>query len=356
MSTNDTKTMRAVVLQKPGGPENFAIQRVDIPTPGPTEVLIKVEYCGTDSHDTAVRKGQASWNFHSGMILGHEIGGTVVDVGKEVTTASPGDRVCTMPKLLCGTCEYCHTGNEALCAGKGTVEGTLGNVVDGGLAEYVVSPESSVFLVPEGVSLTDAAVAACSIATPYHAIVHAGEVKPEDTVLVTGAGGGLGVHCVQLIRFFGARVIAWTRSEAKRATLEKIGADEVICGTDETAPVWQQILDLTGGKGVDVVIDNVGSSAFSSAFRGLARHGRYVMLGELAGKKIQLNPAYVFLKRAKIIGVSSHNRSEVVTVLELIRDGKIKPIIGGMYPLEEISKVHTLIEEGAITGRAVLVP
>ena len=338
--------MRAVVLPEQGEPEKLVIQEVAVPTPGPREVLIKVQYCGVDGHDQAVRKGIRRRGFIPGSVLGHEISGTVVEVGSEVGTLKPGDRVCTMAEVICGTCEYCRAGNEALCLST--------KVIEGGLAQYVACPESSVFLVPEGVAMTDAAVAACAIATPYHALVHAAEVKPGETVLVTGAGGGLGIHAIQLIGLFGARAIGWTRSESKRAALESAGADDVICGRGETKPVWQQLLDLTQGKGVDVVIDTVGSAAFYDAFRALARQGRYVMLGELVGENAQINPAFVFAKRAKIVGIANHDRHEVIKILELIKEGKIKPVIGGVYPLDDVQKVHALLDQGAVTGRAVM--
>ena len=265
-----------------------------------------------------------------------------------------GDRVCNRTSLPCGLCRYCSMAvrrgimrrRDTLCLSR--------SFADGGLAEYVVYPEGSVIPVPDGVDMVDAAVSACAIATPYHALSEVAQVRPEEIVLVTGAGGGLGIHTIQLVHLFGARAIGWTRSESKRAALESVGVDELICGTGDATPVWQQLLDLTMGWGVDVVIDYVGSAAFSDAFRGMAPLGRYVILGEMLGEEIHINPAFIFFKRAKILGSGPHMRSDVYRVLEFVRRGKIKPIIGGVYSLEQISEVHALLDEGAITGRAVV--
>lgn len=342
------KTMKAVKLNAQGGPENLVIQEIEIPTPGPRDVLIKVQYCGVDGHDSAIRTGIRRRGFTPGMILGHEIAGVAVEVGAQVSMAKVGDRVCSMPKALCRACEYCDVGDEALCLST--------DVVEGGLAEYVACPEDSLFVVPEGVEMADAAVAACTFATPYYALTEIAEIKPGEMVLVTGAGGGLGMQTIQLVRLLGARAIGWTRSESKRAAIGEMGADDVICGMGETTPVWQQLLDLTEGKGVNLVMDYVGSAAFNDSFRGLARLGRYVMVGELLGQEVHVNPTFIFFKRAKILGSSSHKREQVDQILEYIRQGAIKPFIGGKYPLDEIQKVHALLELGAITGRAVMVP
>ena len=316
-----------------------------MPAPGPRDVLIKDQYCGVDGHDLAVRRGIMRRTFKPGIILGHEVSGTVAEVGGLVSTVKPGDRVCNRTSLPCGLCRYCSMGEDTLCLSR--------SFADGGLAEYVVYPEGSVIPVPDGVDMVDAAVSACAIATPYHALSEVAQVRPEEIVLVTGAVGGLGIHTIQLVHLFGARAIGWTRSESKRAALESVGVDELICGTGDATPVWQQLLDLTMGWGVDVVIDYVGSAAFSDAFRGMAPLGRYVILGEMLGEEIHINPAFIFFKRAKILGSGPHMRSDVYRVLEFVRRGKIKPIIGGVYSLEQISEVHALLDEGAITGRMV---
>ena len=342
------KTMRAVVLPEQGGPEKLVIRKVDIPAPGPTDVLIKVQYCGVDGHDTAIRSGIRRIDFTPGMVQGHEMSGTVVAMGDQVSTLKPGDLICNKTQPSCGLCDLCRMGQESACLGNRR------SVVDGGLAEYAVCPEDCAVLVPEGVDMVDAAVAGCAMATPFHSIAEVAQVRAGETVLVTGAGGGLGMHAIQLVRLFGARAIGWTRSESKRAAIERVGIDHLICGAGEQTPVWQQLLELTEGRGVDVVIDNVGSAVFYDAFRGLAKLGRYVMLGELEGKEIHINPVFIFGKGAKIIGSISHRLDELRKVLEFIQAGKVKPVIGGVFPLDEINKVHALLDEGAITGRAVM--
>ena len=336
------------MLEEQGGPEKLTIQRIAVPTPGPTDVLIKVQYCGVDGHDAAIRSGIRRLGFTPGMIPGHEMSGTVVAVGDQVSTLGPGDSVCNKTQPSCGLCGLCRMGQESVCLNRSYTN------VEGGLAEYAVCPEDCAVLVPDGVDMVDAAVAGCAVATPFHAVAEVAQVRAGEMVLVTGAGGGLGMHAIQLVRLFGARVIGWTRSESKRAAIERVGIDHLICGTRERTPVWKQLLDLTGGRGVDVVIDNVGSAAFDDAFRGMAPLGRYVMVGEIQGEKVSINPAFVFRKAAKILGSRSHRRDELFKALEFIRSGKVKPVIGGVYPLKDINRVHALLDEGAITGRSII--
>ncbi len=268
--------MRAAVLYEVGGPDKLVLEKVEEPTAGPREVLVNVKACGVDWHDVVIRNGtmRRGVHFHDviykdksrptgrGLILGHEIAGEVVETGAGVTTVKVNDRVVCKAIRSCGLCKYCRSGEETNC-----VHSAMN---DGGYAEYVVLPEESAVQIPQEIDFEKGAILSCAIAVPFHAVRDVGRVTLGETVLVTGAGGGLGIHCVQIAKLCGARVIGLEIDERKAAIVREYGADEVICNQDPATPFWKQVLQLTEGEGADVVVDNVGTAVFADAFRSLA--------------------------------------------------------------------------------------
>ena len=209
--------------------------------------------------------------------------------------------------------------------------------------------------VPEGVAMADAAIAACAIGTMFHAITEVGRVRPGETVLITGAGGGLGMHGVQLARLSGARVLAQTGSAAKAEALRDAGADEVIVlprGADFSVAVK----DLTAGEGADVVIDTVGTPLFQPTRRSLAKAGRWVLVGQLTGEFVPFNPAQLFLRCVSMLSATSTTRAELRQVLGLLARGAIHAVRDATVPLAQAAEAHRRVEAGAVLGRLVLEP
>jgi D-arabinose 1-dehydrogenase-like Zn-dependent alcohol dehydrogenase len=172
-------------------------------------------------------------------------------------------------------------------------------------------------------------------------------------VVVTGAGGGLGLHGVQVAHALGARVVAVTSSPDKVASLEGLGADRVVLGRDGYA---RELLDATDGAGAEVVLDNVGHpDVFDQCFRALAKRGRYVLTGQLYREKIKLYPAFVFAKEAIITGSGSTLMSSFMRSMALVADGRVRPVVH-QYPLADAGSVHSDMEASRVLGRAVLVP
>ncbi|MFZ3242467.1 MAG: alcohol dehydrogenase catalytic domain-containing protein, partial [Pseudolabrys sp.] len=266
--------MKAMVVHQPGGTEVLRLERVADPIAGPKDVIIKVDACGVCFHDIVTRNGTLKFGVQMPCILGHEISGTVVDVGRDVRAFQRGDRVATVQRYhICGACRYCRTGRETLCPER-KFTGDWGMV--GGYAEYVAIEDDNVALVPEGVELQDAAIVACAIGTILNAIREIGKLQPGETALVTGAGGGLGMHAIQLARLAGAFVIAQTTSPEKADQIRALGAHTVIVhsrGEDFSNAVKK----ANGGLGVDVAIDNVGSQLFESIRRSMGIGGRWIM-------------------------------------------------------------------------------
>ncbi|MGC2219480.1 MAG: alcohol dehydrogenase catalytic domain-containing protein, partial [Pseudolabrys sp.] len=319
----------------------------------PKDVIIKVDACGVCFHDIVTRNGTLKFGVQMPCILGHEISGTVVDVGRDVRAFQRGDRVATVQRYhICGACRYCRTGRETLCPER-KFTGDWGMV--GGYAEYVAIEDDNVALVPEGVELQDAAIVACAIGTILNAIREIGKLQPGETALVTGAGGGLGMHAIQLARLAGALVIAQTTSPEKADQIRALGAHTVIVhsrGEDFSNAVKK----ANGGLGVDVAIDNVGSQLFESIRRSMGIGGRWIMIGQLTGEFVPFNPAQLFLKNVSMLSATSTTRKQLDDCLALVARGVIKPFVSLALPLEQAAQAHELVETGKSSGRIVLRP
>jgi NADPH:quinone reductase-like Zn-dependent oxidoreductase len=203
--------------------------------------------------------------------------------------------------------------------------------------------------------MEEASIAACTIGTELNAVRDVGRVTLGERVLVTGAGGGLGLHGVQLCRLSGAFTIAVTTSKAKAARIREAGADEVIVverGHDFSGEVRR----LTNARGVDAAIDNVGSPVFESVRRSMADDGRIVLVGQVTGDFISLNPAQLFLRNVSIRSAKRVSRAQLADVLDLVARRRIKPVVEGVCRLEEAGDAHRRLEAGLSSGRLVLSP
>ncbi|MFC9840280.1 alcohol dehydrogenase catalytic domain-containing protein [Rhodococcus sp. NPDC127530] len=335
--------MRQVTMERFGGPEVLEVVHSADPQPRATQVIVQVDAVGVCGHDTADRAGLT--RIPTPCVLGHEIAGTVVDVGASVTHIKVGDRVACKQHHTCGWCTACRTGRELDC--------TQTVFVYGGYADFAVLEEDTLAVLPDQVSMATAAIAACAVGSCVQALDGAANLRPEDTVLITGAGGGLGIHALQVAAARGARVIALTSSSSKIESLRKYGAHEVVLSTDD--PVTH-LADLTRGRGVDVVLDNVGLPAvFDTGFRSLARRGRYVLTGQLKREKISLYPAFVFFKEAVITGSASTSSKSFLEAIDLVASGSVTGVTTE-YPLDQVVDAHRAVESSAVLGRAVLVP
>lgn len=345
--------MKAIVVRRTGGPETLVLEDVPDVSPGPREVVVKVAACGVCFHDVVTRNGTLKAGIALPFIPGHEVAGTVVAVGRDVAQFRVDDRVATTQRThICGHCRYCRTAREPLCA-DATFMGDAG--LNGGYAEYVATGEDTVARIPDGVETESAAIAACAIGTMLHALRAVGQVKVGETVLVTGASGGLGIHGVQIARHSGAFVIGHTSSPDKAAALRAAGANVVVVaprGTDFSA----EVRDAAGGEGVDVALDTVGTAVFGPVRRSMARAGRWVMLGQLLGDFVPFNPAQLFLRGISLLSATSTTREELRDVLGLIRRGAVVPRIAQALPLAEAARAHALMESGGLVGRLLLRP
>jgi acryloyl-coenzyme A reductase len=345
--------MKAVVMENRGPAGGLTWTQVADPRPRRDECVVRVQACGACWHDVLVRSGVRTAGTKFPVILGHEVVGEVVAVGEEVADFSVGDRVVTVQReYVCGSCDDCRSGYESKCA-KQRFLGDLG--LNGGYAELVAITEASLVRVPPAIESPDVAIAACVIGTQLNALRDVARLTVGESVLVTGAGGGVGLHAVALARAMGAHVIGVTSAAAKADTIARAGAHETVV-YDRGADFSTQVLEVTDGRGCDVVLENVGSAIFTASARCVARHGRVVLVGEVTQQPVEISLQEWRNRDARLLAATSTSRRQLREVLNLVALGLVSPVVDRTMPMSEAAEAHRLMEAGAVTGRLLLVP
>ena len=346
--------MRAMLLHELGGPVTF--KEVEEPRVGPCDAKIRVRATGVGL-TVIIMKATPGLVTRYPRILGHEVAGEVVEVGSEVKNVKVGDRVVCHFYLTCKVCRFCRSGRETLCE---NWAGYVGMACDGGYAEYMSVPAVNLCHLPEEIPFVEASIISDAVATPLHACKVEARVGPGDDVLVVGAGGGVGIHAVQMAKLCGGRVLAADLSEEKLEKVKELGADEVI--HTRQRDLTKEVLRLTDGKGVDAVLDFVASSeTLEAGFQALGRAGRLVVLGFRPPHVFKVEPTFrvdplaVLNKGLEIHGSRYISLAELIESVKIVKEGKIKPVVTQTFPLEEAERVHQLVLANKITGRAALV-
>ena len=342
-----------MLLHQLGGPVTF--KQVEEPRVGPSDAKIRVRAAGVGL-TIIIMKSTPGLVTRYPRILGHEIAGEVVEVGSEVNHVKTGDRVVCHFYLTCKVCRFCRSGREPLCE---NWRGYVGMACDGGYAEYMCVPALNLCPLPEGIPFPEASIISDAIATPLHACREEAKVGPGDDVLVIGAGGGVGIHAVQMAKLCGGRVLAADLSREKLETAKALGADEIIDTKEKD--LAREVLRLTGGKGVESVFDFVASSqTLEVGFGTLATAGRLVVLGFRPSSVFKVEPTFrvdpliVLSKGLEIHGSRYISMAELIDAVKIVQQGKIKPIVTKIFSLEEAETAHQMILANKITGRAAL--
>jgi propanol-preferring alcohol dehydrogenase len=340
--------MKAMVLRGPNMP--FVLEQRPDPVAGPGEAVARVITCGAGLTIQHVKAGRRKVQFP--RIIGHEITGEIVETGPGVKGIKAGDAVTVYFYLDCGHCRWCLQNLEPLCENLG---GMVGMDCDGAYAEYVKLPAQNFIKLPAGLDhkkhAAEIGVVTDALATPYKVLRRA-RVAAGETVAVIGAGGGLGIHQVMMAKWARTRVIAVDTKASKFDACRKAGADEVVDASQ--GRVAEQLIELTQGQGVDVVIDYVSATAtLEAGAKALGRHGRLVTLGG-SGKTFQASAVDMLYKEQDLLGSRYVTRAEVLESLELVARGEVFPLVSVLRPLAEAEAVHELVERGEVIGRAVL--
>jgi NADPH:quinone reductase len=324
--------MKAVQLQEFGGPEVLKIVDIEKPVPTGREVLIEIKAIGVNYADTARREGQYVVKTPLPFIPGAEIAGVVTAVGEKVSSIKPGMRVVTL-------------------------------IESGGYSEFAVADERSLIPLPETLDYRNAVALPLQGLSAYHVLKTMGRLEKGETVLVHAAAGGVGTLAVQLAKLFGAgKIIATASSSEKLELARQMGADVLVNYTESN---WvEQVLEATGGRGVDVALEMVGGDVFNKTLKCLATFGRLVVFGAASGEQSRIYPGALMARNQSVIGFFLPQimrkpellQPSLVELLTYLGEGKLKLTIGGVFPLEEAANVHRLLQSRKTTGKLILEP
>ena len=342
--------MKAIRFHEHGGPEVLRYEIAPDPKILPNEVLVKVRACALNHVDLAVRAGVPAWRISLPRIVGADISGEVAKVGALVTQVKPGDRVLLSPGVSCGQCEMCFKGLDSACR-QFTVMGVF---IDGGYAEYVKSAEMNVFPIPGDLTFDEAAAVPLVFLTAWHMLFTRAGLKPGEDVLVIGAGSGVGSAAIQVAKLLNARVIATAGADWKLDKARTLGADEVVNHSRQS--ISEEVKRLTGKRGVDVVLDHVGTAVWEDSFDSLATYGRLVTCGMTTGADLKLNGQALFGRQRTILGSFMGGKGELTDVLKLIGQRKLRAAIDSIFPLQEAAAAQQRMEGREFFGKILLHP
>ena len=340
--------MRAAVFHEFGGPEVIRIEEVARPLPGPGEVLVEVHAAALNHLDVWVRRGLP---IETTMphIGGSDVAGIVTELGADADPAWLGARVVVDPSLPCGKCEWCMRGEPSVCLSYRI----LGEHTQGGLAEFVAVPVENLYAIPANVRFVEAAAAPLAYLTAWRALVTRARLQHGESVLVTGASGGVASAAIQIACHLGARVFATTTSE-NVGRVRDLGASVVYDReqVDYAREIWRD----TGKRGVDVILDSVGAATWQSNLRSLARLGRLVVYGATTGPLAESDLRVIFWKQLQIMGTTMSTPAEFRAAMDLVFTGALKPIVDSVMPLSQTAAAHERLERGDQFGKIVLLP
>lgn len=340
--------MKAMVLEQFRKP--LVWREVPQPSCGSLEVVLRVRANGLCATDLKIIEGLVP-SVPLPHILGHETAGEIVEVGPGVSGLQPGDHVTIYPTQSCGFCDYCRQGLENYC---GAAPRT-GFEIDGGFGEYLRVPARNAVKIASEVPIEEAAIIPDALASAYHALVQKGRVRVGETVVVVGLGG-LGIHALQLAQIMGARVIATDIAPAKLLAAQDFGPEAMINSREEDLP--GRVKSLTGGLGADLVIECVGGDAVTAVLREsiacLKLGGRLVVMGYAYGQPLEVDSADLIYGQWSLLGTRASNLQDVVEVVRLVENRRLKPVVSQSFPLEEAMGALEALQENPPLGRIVL--
>lgn len=339
--------MKAIRFHDFGGPEVLRYEDVPEPKPGPGEVLIALRAAALNHLDLFVRTGGVP-KTPLPHIGGADGAGVVAASGPGATSYAIGSRVFFDPGLSDGTCDYCARGEHSLC----DRWEILGEHRDGTFAQAVVIPEVNLRPIPDRISFEEAAAFPLVFLTAWRMVVTKGRVRPGDTVLILGIGGGVAIAALQIAKHSGARVFVTSGSDAKLDRARQLGADVLI--NHKTSDFSKEVWTATEKRGVDVVIDDVGAATWPGSIRALARGGRLVTCGATSGPKPDEDIRRIFTKQITIYGSTMGSRHDWEQVSRLLAAGALKPVTDATFPLEEAAVAQQRMERAEQFGKLVL--
>ena len=340
--------MKAVFFREHGGTHKLSYEDFPTPTIGPKEVLVRVKACALNHLDIWIREGNPAYPMPLPHILGSDVAGIVEQAGSHTEGVTVGQRVFISPGISCWHCDACLAGRDNFCRSYGI----LGALAHGGYAEYVKVPFRNVLPIPGDLSFEQAAAFPLVSVTASHMLFALAGLQHGETVLIMGAGSGVGMMAVQMAKLAGARVITTVGSEDKIPKAVALGADAVINHAKET--VAERVRQLTERRGVDVVIEHIGPEVWDTCMESLAKGGRLITCGATTGGEVTLNLRAVFSRQLTIKGSYMGTRAELVKAAELVGRGRLTPVIDRAFPLQEARAAQDLMLGRQFFGKIVL--
>lgn len=325
--------MKAVFFEEHGGVDKLLYRDWPDPTPRSHDVVVRVRAVGLNYLDVFVRRGMPNVETPLPFISGGDIAGEIESMGNAVTGWEIGQRVVVNPK---------------------TADGLIGEDIQGGLAERVRVPAGNLVALPDSIDDDTAAAIPINFGTSLRMLKTIGKVQTGERVLVLGASGGVGTASVQIAKMLGAEVLAAAGSAEKLEGLRAIGADHVIDYTKEdfSRRAW----DLSGKRGVQVVVNFTGGETFVPSMRALARHGRLLVCGATAGYAPPIDLRYLWRRELQVLGSTGYTQADIATAVDLVAEGKLNPIISHRFPLADAATAQQLIEDRNFFGKIILHP
>ena len=341
--------MRAYQITRHGGPE--ALERVELPRPEPQsgEVLVEVRACSLNHLDLWVRNGVEGYTFPLPIIPGSEIAGTIATVGSGVGDLEPGAPTLVAPAVSCGLCDRCLNNQDPLCRGYKI----LGEHRDGGYADFVVVPRRNILPLPKALTFVEAAAIPLVFLTAWHMLTSRARLSAGEDVLIHAAGSGVSTAAIQIASLLGARrIIVTAAGEAKLKKALELGATDIIDYTQKD--FVRATKKITGGKGVEVVVDHVGGEIFESSLSALGWGGRLVLCGATSGHLAELNLRAVFFKSLSILGSTMGSLGELRHLLRFVEQGQLRPVVDRSFPFDRAHEAQRVLEERRNVGKVVL--
>jgi len=342
--------MKVAWFHRFGGPEVLVFEEAPRPAPGPGEAVVRVRAVGINHVDLDHRAGTSRIPVKFPHILGREFAGEIAALGGKAGALKEGDRVWVTCRLPCGTCEFCISGRDNLCV----QEGYFGLDIPGGYAEFVKVPIANLNALPSPVGFEDAAASQIAFGTAWHVLVSRGNLRAGQSVLIQAAGSGIGSAAVQVAKLVGATIFATASSDRKLEQAKALGANHLINYSRDNFA--ERVMEITGGKGVDVVMEHIGGEVFIRSLQCLKRNGIIVTAGAHAGEVVQFDIIPFFRRELTVTGSKNAPVTELRKVMDLVAQGKLKPVIHRKFPLAEAAEAHRVVDSRELFGKVVLVP
>jgi len=341
--------MKAVVLHKNGDLGRLKIEDVPEPKPQKNEVVVRLHSAALNHLDIWVRKGLRSQKLTAPHILGSDGAGVIVEKGADTHGVNIGDAVIINPGLSCGCCEYCRQGEQSECLSFGII----GMSRPGTYAEKIAVPFENVWPKPSHLDFQEAAALPLAHQTAWRMLMTRAGLKAGETVLIHGIGGGVALACLQFAKLAGAIVLVTSSSDKKIEKAGKLGASYGI-NYRTAGSVSKTVMELTGGRGVDVIADTVGAATLPVNIEVIRKGGRIVLCGVTSGPTCQTNLQSIYWNQLTILGSTMGSNEDFRQMLMAVTAAKLKPVIDSVEPLENIKAAADKMEQGEQFGKIVL--